>query len=67
MPAWPVRVDGKPPRVASSPVPGEHTADMLACWLEMRAADVKGLRAKSVLQRRAVGRRRADRTPRRPL
>ena len=29
MPAWPVRVDGKPPRVKPSPLLGEHNAEVL--------------------------------------
>ena len=29
MPAWPVRVDGKPPTVKASPMLGQHTDDVL--------------------------------------
>jgi formyl-CoA transferase len=49
MPAWPVRVDGKPPRVVSSPVLGEHTADVLTRWLGMDAAQVEALRGDGVV------------------
>ena len=33
MPAWPVRVDGKPSRVVASPILGEHTDEVLGTWL----------------------------------
>jgi len=45
MPAWPVRVDGKPPRLETSPVLGQHTDEVLSSWLGMSANDVAGLRA----------------------
>src|SRR6201998_767117 len=48
MPAWPVRVDGKPPRVAPSPILGEHTDDVLARWLGMSAGQVEALRGEGV-------------------
>jgi crotonobetainyl-CoA:carnitine CoA-transferase CaiB-like acyl-CoA transferase len=44
MPGWPVRVDGKPSKIAASPVLGEHTADVLRGWLGMTDAEVEGLR-----------------------
>jgi formyl-CoA transferase len=44
MPAWPVRVNGKPSQVVASPVLGEHTAEVLGSWLGLSAADVEGLR-----------------------
>jgi formyl-CoA transferase len=43
MPAWPVRVDGKPPRILPSPILGEHTADVLSRWLGMNAEEVDAL------------------------
>jgi formyl-CoA transferase len=49
MPAWPVRVDGKPSRIASSPVLGEHTDDVLRKWLDLTEADVATLRRDGVL------------------
>jgi len=49
MPAWPVRVDGKPSRIASSPVLGEHTDDVLRKWLDLTEADVSTLRSDGVL------------------
>jgi crotonobetainyl-CoA:carnitine CoA-transferase CaiB-like acyl-CoA transferase len=44
MPAWPVRVDGKPSKVVASPVLGQHTAQVLGAWLGLSEADVEGLR-----------------------
>src|SRR6195952_177348 len=49
MPAWPVRVDGKPPRVAPSPMLGEHTGDVLTGWLGLSHAEVEKLRADRVV------------------
>jgi crotonobetainyl-CoA:carnitine CoA-transferase CaiB-like acyl-CoA transferase len=49
MPAWPVRVDGKPARVAASPVLGQHTSDVLTGWLGLSAADVEKLRSDKVV------------------
>jgi crotonobetainyl-CoA:carnitine CoA-transferase CaiB-like acyl-CoA transferase len=45
MPGWPVRVDGKPPALTSSPVLGEHTGEVLAEWLGLNAQAVEVLRA----------------------
>jgi crotonobetainyl-CoA:carnitine CoA-transferase CaiB-like acyl-CoA transferase len=49
MPAWPVRVDGKPPRVAASPMLGQHTSDVLTDWLGLSKADVEKLRTDSIV------------------
>jgi formyl-CoA transferase len=49
MPAWPVRVDGKPPRVTPSPLLGEHNGDVLSAWLGLGAADVATLKNEGVL------------------
>src|ERR1700729_2877060 len=49
MPAWPVRLNGKPSRIASSPVLGEHTDDVLRKWLDLTEADVSTLRSDGVL------------------
>jgi formyl-CoA transferase len=49
MPAWPVRVDGSPPRVTASPLLGEHNADVLNAWLGLGAADVAALKKEGVL------------------
>src|SRR5437899_2288141 len=35
MPTWPVRVDGKPPRLTPSPLLGQHNAEVLNAWLGM--------------------------------
>jgi crotonobetainyl-CoA:carnitine CoA-transferase CaiB-like acyl-CoA transferase len=45
MPAWPVRVDGKPTRVTSSPMLGEHTDQVLSDWLGLNAQAVATLKA----------------------
>ncbi len=44
MPAWPVRVDGKPTRVKSSPVLGEHTDQVLSEWLGLNSAAIQALK-----------------------
>jgi crotonobetainyl-CoA:carnitine CoA-transferase CaiB-like acyl-CoA transferase len=49
MPTWPVRVDGKPPRVAPSPILGQHNADVLTSWLGLSADDVGKLKTDGVL------------------
>ena len=49
MPAWPVRVDGKPPRVKPSPVLGQHTAEVLTTWLGIEAGEVAKLKAEGVM------------------
>ena len=49
MPAWPVRVDGKPPRVETSPVLGQHTGEVLQAWLGMSAGDVETLRGEGAV------------------
>jgi formyl-CoA transferase len=49
MPAWPVRVDGKPARITPSPKLGQHTADVLNEWLGIGAAEVATLRDEKVL------------------
>ena len=49
MPGWPVRVDGKPSRIAASPVLGANTAEVLGDWLGLDAAGVETLRAEGVV------------------
>ena len=49
MPSWPVRINGKPPRVKASPALGEHTADVLTGWLGMSAAEVERLKGDGVV------------------
>jgi len=49
MPAWPVRVDGKPPRVRASPTLGQHTDDVLTSWLGLSEAQVKALHGEGVV------------------
>lgn len=45
MPGWPVRIDGKPPALTSSPVLGEHTGAVLQEWLGLNAEAVEALRS----------------------
>ncbi|HVC61900.1 MAG TPA: CoA transferase [Acetobacteraceae bacterium] len=49
MPAWPVRIDGKPPRLESSPVLGQHTGEVLQSWLGMTGGDLEALRGAGVI------------------
>jgi crotonobetainyl-CoA:carnitine CoA-transferase CaiB-like acyl-CoA transferase len=49
MPGWPVRVDGKPSRIKSSPVLGEHLQEVLSGWLGLDDAAVAALRAEGVV------------------
>ena len=49
MPVWPVRVDGKPPALTSSPVLGEHTGAVLSEWLGLNAQAVEALRAEGAV------------------
>src|SRR6201986_4848436 len=49
MPAWPVRGDGKPPRVKASPMLGQHTDEVLTGWLGLSDAEVKSLHGEGVV------------------
>src|SRR6185437_9521156 len=49
MPGWPVRVDGKPSRIKSSPVLGEHLQEVLSGWLGLDDSAVAALRAEGVV------------------
>jgi formyl-CoA transferase len=49
MPGWPVRIDGKPPLVTSSPVLGEHTDTVLSEWLGLNGQAVEALRAEGAI------------------
>ncbi len=49
MPAWPVRIDGKPPTINASPGLGEHTGDVLSGWLGMSGAEVEKLKANKIV------------------
>ena len=49
MPAWPVRVDGKPPRLKPSPLLGQHNAEVLGDWLGISADEVEALRSEGVI------------------
>jgi formyl-CoA transferase len=49
MPSWPVRVDGAPPRLHSSPMLGQHNAEVLGSWLGIGGDEVETLRRDGVL------------------
>ncbi len=49
MPAWPVRVDGKPTRVNASPMLGEHTEQVLSEGLGLSAQAIAALKAEGAL------------------
>ena len=49
MPAWPVRVNGKPPAVKASPILGQHTGDVLHGWLGLGDGDLAGLKSEGVI------------------
>ncbi|HEY4041818.1 MAG TPA: CoA transferase, partial [Rhodopila sp.] len=49
MPGWPVRIDGKPPALTSSPVLGEHTDAVLGGWLELNAQAIETLRTEGAI------------------
>jgi formyl-CoA transferase len=49
MPAWPVRIDGKPPLLTPSPVLGEHTEAVLGEWLGLNKEAVAALRKEGVV------------------
>ena len=44
MPTFPVRFDGKPPKIAPAPLLGEHTKNVFADWLGMSEGDVEALK-----------------------
>ena len=49
MPTWPVRVDGKPPRLKPSPLLGQHNGEVLNDWLGLDAGEVAALKREGVL------------------
>jgi formyl-CoA transferase len=49
MPTWPVRVDGKPPRLKPSPLLGQHSAEVLSDWLDVDAGEIAALKREGVL------------------
>ena len=49
MPTWPVRVDGKPPRLTPSPQLGQHSAEVLTTWLGLDAEALAVLKRDGVL------------------
>src|SRR5260370_34779763 len=49
MPTFPVRFDGKPPKIAPAPLLGQHTAEVFGDWLGMRQRDVTGLKEDGVV------------------
>jgi formyl-CoA transferase len=49
MTSWPVRVDGKPPRLTPSPLLGQHNDEVLHDWLGISAAERAALKSEGVL------------------
>jgi crotonobetainyl-CoA:carnitine CoA-transferase CaiB-like acyl-CoA transferase len=49
MPGWPVRFDGKPPKLEPAPLLGQHSADVFGEWLGMSQGDVEALRQEGVI------------------
>ena len=49
MASWPVRVDGKPPRLTPSPLLGQHNDEVLHDWLGIGAAELAALKSEGVL------------------
>src|ERR1700741_2648483 len=49
MPSWPVRFDGKPPKLAPAPLLGQHCTQVFGEWLGMSAADVEALREEGII------------------
>jgi crotonobetainyl-CoA:carnitine CoA-transferase CaiB-like acyl-CoA transferase len=49
MPSWPVRFDGRPPKLEPAPLLGQHSAQVFRDWLGMSAGDVDGLAKEGVI------------------
>jgi formyl-CoA transferase len=49
MPSWPVRFDGKPPKLEPAPLLGQHASQVFGEWLGMSAGDVDALRKEGVI------------------
>src|SRR3954447_21225773 len=49
MPSWPVRINGKPPTVKSSPGLGEHTSEVLKSWLGMDSDQIGTLKTNKIV------------------
>ncbi len=49
MPSWPVRFDGRPPKLEPAPLLGQHNAQVFGDWLGMSAGDVDGLKKERVI------------------
>jgi len=49
MPSWPVRFDGRPPKLEPAPLLGQHNAQVLGDWLGMSTGDVAALGREGVI------------------
>ena len=49
MPTFPVRFDGKPPKIAPAPLLGQHSAQVFGSWLGLSESDVNGLKEDGVI------------------
>src|SRR5439155_15104194 len=47
---WPVRVDGKPPRLKPSPLLGQHGAEVLNDWLGLSSGAIAAVESEGVLK-----------------
>ena len=49
MPGWPVRFDGKPPKLEPAPLLGQHSAQVFGDWLGLSPGDLETLRREGVI------------------
>jgi len=49
MAGWPVRFNGKPPKVKPAPLLGQHSAEVLMDWLGMTEEQVTALRTEKII------------------
>ena len=49
MPTFPVRFDGKPPKIAPAPLLGQHTSEVFGDWLGMSDRDIAALKDEGVV------------------
>jgi crotonobetainyl-CoA:carnitine CoA-transferase CaiB-like acyl-CoA transferase len=49
MPSWPVRFDGRTPKLGPAPLLGQHSAEVFGEWLGINAAEVEALRKEGVI------------------
>jgi len=47
--SFPVRFDGKPPKIAPAPLLGQHTTEVFGNWLGLSERDIGGLKDDGVV------------------